>query len=179
MFTHPGVWDKPIPDINYLWRNRTSTQNNLEKSRLVCVLCLFFTFIHSNEENNQSSHWVRDDGIGKSCRGLQILDTWVWFPSPSLNVVFDAKQKYRGMFETQKSGNKTSSGKIGPEIRTHASPEVGQDQVFGGVNAIWMFYHYHLISLYNTYFHWLKCSLPGKVIPPCTTFPKVRTKQRQ
>ena len=37
------------------------------------------------------------------------------------------------MFETQKSGNKTSSGEIGLDIRTHASPKVGQDQVSGGV----------------------------------------------
>ena len=42
-----------------------------------------------------------------------------------------AKQKYRGMFGTQKSGNKTSSGEIGLDIRTHASPKVGQDQVSG------------------------------------------------
>ena len=42
--------------------------------------------------------------------------------------LFNAKQKYRGMFETQKSGNKTSSGAIDFDIRTHASPKVGQDQ---------------------------------------------------
>ena len=39
------------------------------------------------------------------------------------------------MFETQKSGNKTSSGEIGLDIGTHASPKVGQDQVSGGVNV--------------------------------------------
>ena len=33
------------------------------------------------------------------------------------------------MFETPKSGNKTISGEIGLDIRTHASPKVGQDQV--------------------------------------------------
>ena len=37
------------------------------------------------------------------------------------------------MFETQKSGNKTSSGEIGLDIRTRASPKVGQDQVPVGV----------------------------------------------
>ena len=37
------------------------------------------------------------------------------------------KQKYRGMFETQKSRNKTSPGDIGLNIRTLASPKVGQD----------------------------------------------------
>ena len=39
------------------------------------------------------------------------------------------------MSETQKSGNKTSSGEIGLHIRTHASPKVGQDQVSGGVSV--------------------------------------------
>ena len=45
-------------------------------------------------------------------------------------------KKYRGMFETQKSGNKTSSGEIGLNIRTLASPKVGQDQVTGGVSVL-------------------------------------------
>ena len=40
------------------------------------------------------------------------------------------------MFETQKSGNKTSSGDIGLNKRTFASPEVGQDQVSRGVSAL-------------------------------------------
>ena len=46
------------------------------------------------------------------------------------------KQKYRGMFETQKSRNKTSSGDIGLNIRTLAGPNVGQDQVSGGVSVL-------------------------------------------
>ena len=37
------------------------------------------------------------------------------------------------MFKIRKSGDKTSSGEIGLDIRTHASPKVGQDQVSGGV----------------------------------------------
>ena len=45
-----------------------------------------------------------------------------------------AKEKYRGMFETKKSGNKTSSSEIGLDITTHAIPKVGQDQVSGGVS---------------------------------------------
>ena len=45
----------------------------------------------------------------------------------------EAKQKCRGMFENQKSGNKTSSGL---DIRTHASPKVGQDQVSGLVSVL-------------------------------------------
>ena len=46
------------------------------------------------------------------------------------------EKKYRDMFETQKSGNKTSSGEIGLDIRTHASPKVGQDQVSGGISVV-------------------------------------------
>ena len=45
------------------------------------------------------------------------------------------KEKYRGVFEIQKSGGKTSSGEIGLDIRTHASPKVGQDQVSEGVSV--------------------------------------------
>ena len=51
-----------------------------------------------------------------------------------LLLFYAQKEKYRGIFESQKSGNKTSSGQIGLDIRTHASPEVGQDQVSGGVS---------------------------------------------
>ena len=40
------------------------------------------------------------------------------------------------MFDTQKSGNKTSSGEIGLDIRKHASPKVGQDQMSGGVSVL-------------------------------------------
>ena len=40
------------------------------------------------------------------------------------------------MFETQKSGNKTSSGEIGLNIRTLASPKVGQDPVSRGVSVL-------------------------------------------
>ena len=47
-----------------------------------------------------------------------------------------AKKKYRGMFETHKSGNKTSSGEIGLNIRTLASPNAGQDQVSRGVSVL-------------------------------------------
>ena len=56
---------------------------------------------------------------------------------PFVNILrnIQQKQKYRGMFETQKSGNKTSSGEIGLNIRTLASPKVGQDQMSGGVSV--------------------------------------------
>ena len=58
-----------------------------------------------------------------------------------------AKEKYRGVFEIQKSGDKTSTGEIGLHIRTHASPKVGQDQVSGGVSVpcYWKLYQsYHI-----------------------------------
>ena len=54
-----------------------------------------------------------------------------------LDIIYTkAKEKYRGMFEIQKSGDKTSSGEIVLDIRTHASPKVGQDQVSGGVSVL-------------------------------------------
>ena len=40
------------------------------------------------------------------------------------------------MFETQKYVNKTSSGETGLDIRTHASPKVGQDHVSGVVSVL-------------------------------------------
>ena len=40
----------------------------------------------------------------------------------------EVKSKIEVMFDTQKSGNKTSLGEIGLNIRTNASPKVGQDQ---------------------------------------------------
>ena len=40
------------------------------------------------------------------------------------------------MFETQKSGNNTSLGEIGINIRTLASPKVGHDQVSEGVTVL-------------------------------------------
>ena len=36
------------------------------------------------------------------------------------------------MFETQRSGKKTSTEEIGLNIRTHASPKMGLDHVSGG-----------------------------------------------
>ena len=53
-----------------------------------------------------------------------------------IKIFKEQKQKYRGMFETQKSRNKTSSGDIGLNIKTLASPKVGQDQVSRGVSVL-------------------------------------------
>ena len=41
-----------------------------------------------------------------------------------MKYTYEAKEKYRGVFEIQRSGDKTSSGEIGLDIRTHASPKV-------------------------------------------------------
>ena len=46
--------------------------------------------------------------------------------SPRIHQYKEQKKKYRGMFETQKSGNRTSSEEIGLNIRT---PKVGQYQI--------------------------------------------------
>ena len=59
-----------------------------------------------------------------------------YFRDDGNDWAFKAKQNYRGMFETQKSGNKTSSGESGLNIRTIASLNVGQDQVSGGVSVL-------------------------------------------
>ena len=67
MLSHPGGWDKPIPEVIHLWRHRTSAPNNQEKSRLWCVLNIFCTFLGKNEKNNQTPHWGRDSGIPSSC----------------------------------------------------------------------------------------------------------------
>ena len=65
-------------------------------------------------------------------RFLKIVKDW----NATESLEFQAKEKYRGVFEIQKSGDKTSSGEIGLDIRTHASPNVGQDQVSGGVSVL-------------------------------------------
>ena len=49
------------------------------------------------------------------------------------------------MFETQKSGNTTSSGEIGLNIRTHPSTKVGQDQLSGGVSVL----YWHAVPVAN------------------------------
>ena len=66
------------------------------------------------------------------CLSISISFTWL-LRGPHGRI---AKEKYRGVFEIQKSGDKTSSGEIGLDIRTHASPKVGQDQVSGGVSVL-------------------------------------------
>ena len=64
-----------------------------------------------------------------------------------------AKEKYRGVFEIQRPGDKTSPGEIGLDIRTHASPKVGQDQVSGGVSVL--FWHAAPVA----YVLWKPCTI--------------------
>ena len=56
--------------------------------------------------------------------------------SASQELNHSATAALRGMFEVQKSGDKTRSGEISLDIRTHASPKVGQDQVSGVVSVL-------------------------------------------
>ena len=53
------------------------------------------------------------------------------------------------MFETRKSGNKTSSGEIGLNIRTLASPKVGQDHEIQsiGTSVLHLFMERETINL--------------------------------
>ena len=73
---------------------------------------------------------------------------WITFVIPRLLLGMELldirKQKRkRGMFDIQKSGNKTGSGDIIFDIRTHASPKMEQDQVFEGVSVLCL----HAISV--------------------------------
>ena len=78
--------------------------------------------------------------IRKHSFGLRVTNKWNSLPESVISAKsvndFKAKEKYRGVFEIQKSGDKTNSGEIGLDIRTHASPKVGQDQVSGGVSVL-------------------------------------------
>ena len=69
---------------------------------------------------------------------MSFLISFAWDPSSCKEREENkkAKEKYRGVFEIQKSGDITSSGEIGLDIRTHASPKVEQDQVSGGVSVL-------------------------------------------
>ena len=63
-------------------------------------------------------------------------------PPPGGNEFEEAKEKYRGVFEIQRSGDKTSSGEIGLDIRTHASAIVwyksrSQDHGINDIGVIW------------------------------------------
>ena len=149
MLTHPDTWPRHILNLHMLYLLRPIFFPNVSffsdyalgksidhfSNLLTCVfaVCLLVSFDSSN------------------LRGMLLikLNLYLYLPSQFIimtfcrMVVFEnkkmqdrdwkQKQKYRGMFETQKSGEKTSSGEIGLNIRTPACPKVGQDQVSGGV----------------------------------------------
>ena len=58
------------------------------------------------------------------------------FTQSLLSVGKKGKTEVQRDVRNSKSGNKTSSREIGINIRTFASPEVGQDQVSGGVSVL-------------------------------------------
>ena len=64
-------------------------------------------------------------------------------------------QKYRGMFETRRSGNRTSSGDIGLNIKILSSPKVGQDQVSRGVSVLCL----HVATVTNVLWKPMELSL--------------------
>ena len=75
--------------------------------------------------------------ITKVCRNSKSRKNYIFRKDwPQQEEQVQAKEKYRGVFEIQRSGDKTSSGEIGLDIRTHASPKVRQDQVSGGVSVL-------------------------------------------
>ena len=83
---------------------------------------------------------------------------------------YDAKEKYRGIFEIQKSGDKTSPGEIGLDIRTHASPKVLFITIYqrlklnefdgAGVN----YFHYVNYSVHHDHFS-LFCYILVTIVP--------------
>ena len=52
------------------------------------------------------------------------------------NHIFPSKTEVPRDVQTKKSGNKTGSGEIALDMRTHASPKVEKDQVSGGVSVL-------------------------------------------
>ena len=69
------------------------------------------------------------------------------------------------MFETQKSRNKKSSGEIGLNIRLLASPEVGQDQVSGGVSILC----WHAAPVANVLWKSMETYFSGPTAKPLAT----------
>ena len=108
-----GSWRQPISEIQVARLGiepRTSCYASLEL----------------NHSATAAPHEIRTSGKRQ----------WYCPNAYQVGSVYKVKEKYRGMFEIQKSGDKTSSGEIGLDIRTHASPKVGQDQVSGGVSVL-------------------------------------------
>ena len=96
----------------------------------------------SHDSKGIATDSITDRQMGQKLRRCYM--PWSFNKSWALYISMDLltvsadkqKQKYRGMPETQKSRNKTSSGDIGLNIRTLASPKAGQDQASGGVSVL-------------------------------------------
>ena len=155
MLSYPGGWDKPIPEVNHPWLCRTSTPNNLDKGCLICVLHIFCTFVDKNEENNhhieggsREFHYLQHPGICMPRRWLQILDTRMGFPHPSLNVVIDYKNLPRLCTGT---GISTRVSKIcSPRrgLQSHVSCKLTRvDFPVLVQSSGWLFFSYHFQSL--------------------------------
>ena len=71
--------------------------------------------VEGTRESHPRVHDLQHPRLGKPRRGLQILDTRMGFPCPFHSVVIDS---------------------ISLNIRTIASPKVGQDRVYGGVSVL-------------------------------------------
>ena len=101
--------------------------------------------------DNRAPRWIFTDPCKSEVRpgAREESASPAWLSAPAMNardttiiiisfatMTIKGKERYRGVFEIQKSGDKTSSGEIGLYIRTNASPKVGQDQVSGGVSVL-------------------------------------------
>ena len=76
---------------------------------------------------------VKGQGHGETLGCMVML----CFVQALVMIPIQAKQKYRGMFETPKSGKRqVQERSIGLNIRTLESPKVDQDQVSGGVSVL-------------------------------------------
>ena len=93
-----------------------------------CHLTFVRELLHIAQQDPRIDHKTSWMTISSVPQGIPV---WVAYWK-----VTEMRKKYRGMFETQMSGNKTSSGEIGLNIRTLASPKVGQVQVSGGVSVL-------------------------------------------
>ena len=153
--SHPPGWDNISPDTK-IGRNSC-----LKSEKTFPQICKYWIHICTKWEKNLC-HVIRY----LNCFSLHFLQADIplvhqhWFNDVATSAERQkrstegcSKFKYRGMFEIQKSGDKTSSGEIGLDIRTYASPKVGQDQVSGGVSVLC----WHAASV--AYVLWKPCTI--------------------
>ena len=100
--------------------NYNSGKNDMEKAEFLSYITVDFSIITNKQH------------VFKCWNKTELMQShdYIYEYPPQLTFIDpmepDAKQKYRGMFESQTSGNKTRSGEIGLNIRTLASPKVGK-----------------------------------------------------